>query len=804
MTENNLHQYYIDYGFLETPVVGCATGLTAFGLYGCLAGAALGIIDELGYRYGYYSTPHLSAGFLGSSMMYSFSSKKTLVQKVMSENGQNKVVYEPQYPFKEYATKLIILGASGGMAVSAGLFADHTALLNKMTRNVVLSSKMYGLQGGVAATIITGAEELLQKYNISVPFDFTGAVATTAFTHFSLSLLGRGVIDSIGNQIIPLQVAVFAVGGWAFRDSDYSLEFTKIYQDLAQAYDITLQEEQYERLVKGQVLYTVSLSYVAQTNKLNIMIPFQSLSTLAANAESIDLIKVAPMIMSELRTAITPMLMFISASGLSEMLRTHQSVELALCIQHESTPKIFDGQNLLKLFSSANFSTHETQINRYHLDVTVIAKNGMSLLSSSMQVTTEGVISLGAIINANALDLATIFLGINYFYNLALAKVADLPHDVRFHSNELIAQNAKIQQNFLSNVKEITLSGGDKNEIAKLDDLYSQLRLAYEEMDIKFLPFKMVSQLVGWSNGFIQSGLVVMAISGKSLSLSSRIMVGQGLDDIYKFLSFSANSAAERDILQQSINQFSALMMASSEVVASTGLVRRTLIDEPKLILHNISLSLPNSNSSFLNIDHMEFDFGKSYGLVGKSGCGKSSTLSKVMGLDHDGVVASGTISYPKDYKISYMSQKTYIPIESTLLEVMVYPRVQNDLNSEELKMVSSLSKLLGFQDELLHVRDDWGRVLSGGEQKKVAIIRAVLSHSNIVVLDEVFVGMDAASKYLVQDLIKQHLKGALIITIDHHAADNNLCDFYDKIVNFCGEDGEAQEVGCGASFIEA
>ena len=180
------------------------------------------------------------------------------------------------------------------------------------------------------------------------------------------------------------------------------------------------------------------------------------------------------------------------------------------------------------------------------------------------------------------------------------------------------------------------------------------------------------------------------------------------------------------------------------------------------------------------------------YCVTGDSGSGKSSFLSKIKGLKHNGIWASGVITYltldGQSPTIHHSSQDDYIPIYFTLFELMsgenkkqqseeseLEVRVKELLNEIEIDANGDLTLL-----ESLHEEKDWKSILSGGQKKKIEIIRTILRNPDIALLDEIFNGLDPASVRNVQRMLKTYLPNTLFLIVDHNLKQNNYDNFYD------------------------
>lgn len=148
-----------------------------------------------------------------------------------------------------------------------------------------------------------------------------------------------------------------------------------------------------------------------------------------------------------------------------------------------------------------------------------------------------------------------------------------------------------------------------------------------------------------------------------------------------------------------------------------------------------------------------------SYIITGPSGCGKTTLLRLILGLDKPDV---GTVKLLGDYKYPFINSGTVFQedrlcpdFDAVTNVTMVSRKVFKETAREELL------KLL--PEELLHkpVKE-----LSGGERRRVAIVRACAIPSDVLIMDEPFTGLDADSRQKAIDYIRDKQgSGPLVIT---------------------------------------
>ena len=161
--------------------------------------------------------------------------------------------------------------------------------------------------------------------------------------------------------------------------------------------------------------------------------------------------------------------------------------------------------------------------------------------------------------------------------------------------------------------------------------------------------------------------------------------------------------------------------------------------------------------------------------LIGPSGCGKSTVLNLIAGVrtPRSGQVAcDGTPVVGLNRRVSYMTQKdTLLPWRSALdnaalpLEIKGVPRRErHTLARAELARVG----VAGFEQHRPHQ-------LSGGMRSRLALARALLSDSQILLLDEPFAAIDALVRVRLQELLLEvwarTRKTMVYVTHDLHEA---------------------------------
>ena len=181
--------------------------------------------------------------------------------------------------------------------------------------------------------------------------------------------------------------------------------------------------------------------------------------------------------------------------------------------------------------------------------------------------------------------------------------------------------------------------------------------------------------------------------------------------------------------------------------------------------------NLTKKFNKFTALDEVSLSFnnGHSIALIGPNGCGKTTMIKCILGLNvvEDGDILVDGKSVKEDYK--YRENIGYMP------QIGRYP--ENMTIEETIKMIKDTRKNSGdnLDTELLeafelqNIYDKKMRTLSGGTTQKVSAVLAFLFDPKVIILDEPTAGLDPlATEILKNKIIKEKNKGKLIIITSH------------------------------------
>ena len=202
---------------------------------------------------------------------------------------------------------------------------------------------------------------------------------------------------------------------------------------------------------------------------------------------------------------------------------------------------------------------------------------------------------------------------------------------------------------------------------------------------------------------------------------------------------------------------------------------KRTYFENANIVFDNVSFSY--GENKVLENFSLSLSEKKTYALVGSSGSGKS-TIAKLLSGFYK--VDSGSIKiggYPlEDYtKEAIIKNISFVFQDSKLFKKTIYENVAlADENATKEEVMQAI-RLAGCHEIISKFKDKEntmigtkGVYLSGGEKQRIAIARAILKNSPIVIMDEASASIDADNEYELQKAFRNLMKDKTVIMIAH------------------------------------
>jgi putative ATP-binding cassette transporter len=180
------------------------------------------------------------------------------------------------------------------------------------------------------------------------------------------------------------------------------------------------------------------------------------------------------------------------------------------------------------------------------------------------------------------------------------------------------------------------------------------------------------------------------------------------------------------------------------------------------LSFNNLTLTLPDGRK-LLNGASMSLPPGEKIIITGPSGAGKSTLFRAIAGIWPFG---EGSVTPPTG-TLLFLPQKPYFPL-GTLKHGLAYPQPEDSISDQAATEALTALGLANLAPQL-HESLNWGLTLSGGEQQRLALARALLAKPDWLFLDEANSALDPALAAQVQATLAQQLPNTTIVSISHH-----------------------------------
>nr|WP_221452224.1 ABC transporter ATP-binding protein [Bacillus benzoevorans] len=192
------------------------------------------------------------------------------------------------------------------------------------------------------------------------------------------------------------------------------------------------------------------------------------------------------------------------------------------------------------------------------------------------------------------------------------------------------------------------------------------------------------------------------------------------------------------------------------------------------MTIEDVTYSYQQGKDPVLRRINWEIKEGEFHCLLGKSGCGKTTLLKLAAGLlssDQGRIRLQGKEVVKPSPQCGFVFQTPNLLEWKTVMENMLLPiKLKRKVTKEDKNQALELLELVGLES----YRERYPLQLSGGQQSRVALARALIQKPSLLFLDEPFASLDAITREELQDdLLRMcHMHNITVLFITHDIAE--------------------------------
>ena len=363
-------------------------------------------------------------------------------------------------------------------------------------------------------------------------------------------------------------------------------------------------------------------------------------------------------------------------------------------------------------------------------------------------------------------------LGTTFTHLIGRPLVSLLYNQQRFEANFRFGM-ARIRENS----EQIALLGGEKAEQVSLFERYGAILANVYAVVRRKKRLGFFTNFFGQFSVIFPFLLLAPAYFFGSAKLGTLMQANSTFssvqDGLTWFVDFYVSLADYRAVVQRLVGFETAMAQSSAAALAEPHIQARPA-SARAFAAENVVVSLPD-RTPLSAVPSFSLRAGERVLLSGRSGSGKTTLLRALSGVWPFG---QGRVDVPEGTSTLVLPQRTYLPL-GTLRQALVYPQTL-DAYPDATQRDALAAVGLGHLEPELDRADNWPQRLSGGEQQRLGVARALLAKPDWLFLDEATAALDEAGEASLYAAIVDRLPEAGIVSIAHRST---LDAFHDRRV---------------------
>jgi vitamin B12/bleomycin/antimicrobial peptide transport system ATP-binding/permease protein len=333
------------------------------------------------------------------------------------------------------------------------------------------------------------------------------------------------------------------------------------------------------------------------------------------------------------------------------------------------------------------------------------------------------------------------------------------------------------------NAEQIALYDGMRTERSNAEDLFGRIRENWWRLMRYTRRYSFVVNFYGQIADIFPIFVASPRYFAGALSFGTLMQISDAFGSVSESLSWFINNydtLVEWRATVNRLREFKRVVRqphAAESVSPATGHggVKLQYVDKNQLLTHKLMLGLPNGET-LASVRDIAVKPGSRWLVRGPSGSGKSTLLRALAGLWPFG---SGSVEAPVGAHMMFIPQQSYLPA-GTLKASLAYPASVETFSDDHCREALRECRLDDYADRL-QAADNWWRILSPGEQQRLAVARVLLHKPDYVFLDEATSALDAENEAHLYRLLTERLPNGAIVSVAH---DESLAQFHDETLD--------------------